>query len=398
MHIVILASENPRFDHLSSTGTVLASLLETFAKMGHNVSYATAACPHPVDPASFERLKNQRIHFVGDFSDDLFSPHKIVKSVLSFIKDFPVFRNPKKVISRLHASGAEVFLLFWDTIFHHLLPFSHGTHVVGYFGKAPYSSAQIRFSQSRGIFKYLRLGVLRQREHRYLARSHFLNRVSNICLLDTAYYNHHGIPCEYISNTWPDSFGEDWYTKRAAEERKKIAFLANIGTVNTTGNTFGLQFLAEKILPHLDNELSGIDWEINICGGGKMAEPLFEKLRHPRVNMKGFVPDIDTELLQNQIFLLLNNAGPYTGGYTRVIYAFSSGACLIAYENLALSMPEVKHMKDALLGRTAEEIIHWMREAARDPALRRKIGEGARQTYENEFHPTRVAEKIISLI
>ena len=59
-------------------------------------------------------------------------------------------------------------------------------------------------------------------------------------------------------------------------------------------------------------------------------------------------------MVGNHIFLLLNNAGPYTGGYTRVIYAFSSGSCLIAHKRLADSMPELVHDRNCLLGATPE--------------------------------------------
>ena len=122
----------------------------------------------------------------------------------------------------------------------------------------------------------------------------------------------------------------------------------------------------------------GIDWVINICGRFELP-PEFDDLKpQPNVAMRGFVPDIDEEVRGNHIFLLLNNAGPYTGGYTRVIYAFSSGSCLIAHTRLAESMPELVHGRNCLLGATPEEIADHIAAAARDPALRARLGEAAR--------------------
>ena len=47
---------------------------------------------------------------------------------------------------------------------------------------------------------------------------------------------------------------------------------------------------------------------------------------------KGFVDDLDTEILKNQIFLLCNNTGYHYGGYTRVVYLIQ--LMLVADKNL----------------------------------------------------------------
>ena len=120
--------------------------------------------------------------------------------------------------------------------------------------------------------------------------------------------------------------------------------------------------------------------------------------RHPHVALRGFVPDIDDEVAGNHIFLLLNNAGPYTGGYTRVIYAFSSGSCLIAHTRLADSMPELVHGRNCLLGATPEEIADHIAAAARDPGLRARLGEAGRATYEEDYRPSRVARGLCDMV
>jgi glycosyltransferase involved in cell wall biosynthesis len=122
-------------------------------------------------------------------------------------------------------------------------------------------------------------------------------------------------------------------------------------------------------------------------------------LRHePNVAIRGFVPDIDEEMLGNHIFLLLNNAGPYPGGYTRVIFAFSSGSCLIAHRRLAESMPELVHDENCLLGDTPESIAALIAAAASDPALRSRIGEAARRTYVERYRPALIADKLLCMM
>src|SRR5262249_57191811 len=91
-----------------------------------------------------------------------------------------------------------------------------------------------------------------------------------------------------------------------------------------------MQFTGTDGLPHLDRLAGDRPWRIALCGRGEPPAELRRALDHPRVDWKGFVPDIDTELMASQVFLLCNNAGPYTGGYTRVIYAMSAGGRLVA--------------------------------------------------------------------
>jgi glycosyltransferase involved in cell wall biosynthesis len=115
------------------------------------------------------------------------------------------------------------------------------------------------------------------------------------------------------------------------------------------------------------------------------------------VTIKGFVPDIDEEILSSAVFLMCNNAGSYSGGYTRVIYAMATGACMVAHRGIAHSMPEVRHGENALLGETPQEIAGLVEQAYRDPELRKRIGVAARATYETQYHPRAVARKLADL-
>jgi hypothetical protein len=317
--------------------------------------------------------------------------------------DAPTFRDPDAEVERLMATGARSALLFWDTNYERLAPALSraGMRVYGYFGRPPMAASQVHAREKlHGLKRALTDVRLQARERRHLARLHSLSGARNLCALDAVWYDRHGVSCCYLPNTWPDAFGDNWRSlRREAETRRQgIHMLGNIGVLSSTGNYYGMRFLADEVLPLLRCDLQGRDWSINICGRFQFP-PSLDRLRHePNVAIRGFVPDIDEEMLGNQIFLLLNNAGPYPGGYTRVIFAFSSGSCLIAHRRLAESMPELVHDENCLLGDTPESITALIAAAAGDPALRSRIGEAARRTYVERYRPALIADGLLRMM
>jgi hypothetical protein len=273
--------------------------------------------------------------------------------------------------------------------------------VYGYFGRPPMAASKVHAREKlHGIKRALTDARLQARERRHLARLQSLSGARNLCALDAVWYDQHGVRCSYLPNTWPDAYGENWRSlRREAEARRQgIHMLGNIGVLSSTGNYYGMRFLADEVLPLLRRELAGADWSINICGRFQFPPSLDRLRREPNVAIRGFVPDIDDEMLGNQIFLLLNNAGPYPGGYTRVIFAFSSGSCLVAHRRLAESMPELVHDDNCLLGDTPESITALIAAAASDGALRSRIGEAARRTYVERYRPALIADGLLRMM
>jgi hypothetical protein len=249
------------------------------------------------------------------------------------------------------------------------------------------------------MHKWIQRLQLKAALKRHIERYKLLKDSRNICELDCSWYVRKGVRVKYLSNTWPDPYGKDWRQKRLISESKRtgVNILANIGGLNATGNTFGLQYLAYNIMPILINKMPG-EWVVNICGRFEMPIYLKEALRDQHVKLLGFVDDIDDEVIGNELFMLLNNAGPYTGTYTRVMYAFSAGACLVGHSNLSLSTPELVSGQNCLLADTPEEIAEHAMRAARDSALRLQIGTAARQTYIKYFKPSTIAGEICQMI
>jgi hypothetical protein len=408
MHLALLSSIHPSFGHARAGNLVLATLLEELGRAGHRVSLFTACCANDPDREALDRLRAAGVTHAADLTAETMQEPRLsgLASDLRTLRkaylpkasdDFPRFSDPSASARSIAAGGAEAAILFWDSWLEQLVAALKPLPVVGYLAK-PRTASSLSAAESSpatgfaGAKQKVLVRILRNQEARHLERLRGLGAATNICALDAKYYSEHGVRCDYLPNTWPDAFGPDWRARRerAEAERGKVAVLANIGSVNGTGNLFGLRYLAGQVMPALGAAASS-RMEISVCGGGRMQAPLAESLAAQGVLVRGFVDDIDGEVLSNRVFLLLNNAGPYTGGYTRVVYAFSSGACLVAHRRLAESMPEVEHGKNALLGSTPQEIAALLERAAGDVQLVRKLGEGARETYERVYRPATVA-------
>jgi glycosyltransferase involved in cell wall biosynthesis len=101
--------------------------------------------------------------------------------------------------------------------------------------------------------------------------------------------------------------------------------------------------------------------------------------------MRGWVSDINAEIVQSAVFLVLTNVYGFNVGNTRILLAWSLGACIIAHSSSAFSMPELVHGENILLGETADEIAELVVRAIRDPGLRQRIGRGGYNTFCNYY-------------
>jgi hypothetical protein len=197
----------------------------------------------------------------------------------------------------------------------------------------------------------------------------------------------------YVQNMWPGGTGT--YSPPSPTAN---TIVGNMGGQYATGNTFGLWFLGREILPELDR-LLGEGYKVRLFGAGSLSPPVAKAVDHPRVVNDGFVDDIDAALRSAKVFLLANNNNPhFVVGHTRILHAWSLGSCLVAHRNMGLAMPEVVHDENALLGETGAELAGHVAAVLEDDALRRRIGEGGRRTYEREFQPDVVIGRVVERI
>lgn len=240
-----------------------------------------------------------------------------------------------------------------------------------------------------------RLNWCRERFHFAMMRAY--DAVANICAFHADLYARRGHPrATYLPNMWPDRYGDGWRALREANEGcdgEKV--VGSVGNVFATGNTFGLYYLGTKVLPALARHLGQHEVAIHVYGRGRPYSQVAAALADPRVRLRGWVPDIDAEILSAKVFLVLNNAGYYRGVHTRFLHAWELGACVVAHAANREGMPEIRHGENALLGGSPDEIAELLAQALKDPALRRRIGEGGRRTFERQFRSDVVVPRLL---
>ena len=200
---------------------------------------------------------------------------------------------------------------------------------------------------------------------------------------------------KYLQNTSSDKYENLWQKRFKKKQKQKLTILGNISDLNATGNFQGLSFINNKLFPLIKNSLISKKIKITISGKGKI-NPVLRNISTSEIfEIKGFVNNLENLILSSDIILMMNNAGSYSGGYTRIIDFFSSGACVIAHSNLKKDMPEIENMKNILLGSNPKEINHHLFNCINNFSLRKNIGINARKTFEKFYNSNLVTSKLI---
>lgn len=220
--------------------------------------------------------------------------------------------------------------------------------------------------------------------------------VGNVACNDAAYYARGGHPgASYIRFVWADRHGGWTADRRRLEGASRLRIVANIGRLDGTANRYGLEYLAREVLPALRRQLKGVAYEVHLYGGGELPAHLREALSSPNILVRGYVDDIDAELLSSHVFLCVNNGTEYKVGHTRYLHAWSLGMCVVAHADVRLSMPELVDRENCLLGGTADEIAARIAECATNAILRRRLGEAGYETFRQLFRGDVVAGTIV---
>jgi glycosyltransferase involved in cell wall biosynthesis len=201
----------------------------------------------------------------------------------------------------------------------------------------------------------------------------------------------------YLRNMWPAPDDDECLARRDAQEQvKPLKICGNLGHLGATANTFGLWALCDEIVPAFKKRLGAGQFEVHVYGRTQPRPFLTEWLKDSDIKLRGFVDDIETELLSSPIFLLANNRHDFKVGHTRILTAFATGACVVAFRDTALSMPELVHGENILLGNDGEEIADLIVRAGSDRELRRRIGRNALRTLRELFSPEKAVAAMAS--
>ncbi len=223
--------------------------------------------------------------------------------------------------------------------------------------------------------------------------------IGNVTASNAEFYRKQGHPrAVYIRNMWTDPGPElvrtDLANRRRASVDRKIKIVGHVGNLGRTGSTNGLRSLLVDLIPTLSEVMGDLDYEVHVIGAGEPVPRLRPFLDQERVVVRGFVDDLDSELRSSDMVLILNNAGAYQAAFTRHLVAWAMGLCLIVHANSTRAIPEIQHMKNALVGATPAEVANAVRLAATDPGLNERVRRGGRSTYERYFTPHAVAQEL----
>lgn len=270
-----------------------------------------------------------------------------------------------------------------------------------YYGNPDHKAGLHRTSFDRryGICRYSRLRSAIYLH--YLERAHLgvmaeYDLVGDVAANDATYYRQRGHPnAFYVHNVWMDRFGPAWQEMRDRHRSDgPVKIIVNVGQLGGTANRYGMELLGREVAPALRAELAGQPYELHILGKGELIPPLERMLDSPEIIRRGFVDDIDDEMLSSPLFVCLNNGSPYKVGHTRYLHAWSLGCCVIAHRDAALSMPEIRHEENALLGIDGRDIARQIRRALEQPDLARRVGAAGYRTFREYFVAERVAGEI----
>lgn len=319
---------------------------------------------------------------------------------------FPGKRAFPKVRDAVEKSSPNIILTVWSW---ESLAATYGIRGVPkfmYYGNPDHKPTEARLSHPELFdiqkntfidwikYKYvLHCNTLREIQH--LAMMRACEVTANNSLVDAAYYRNQGHPKSiYLQNMWPESTNSAAGTSEGAGSGQ-IKIVGSVGNLGSTGNTFALYYIGQKIAPGLETKLAKDSFYIDIYGGGRPYPAVAEALRHPSIRLRGWVDDLNSEINSSIAFLVLTNVDGFIVGNTRILLAWSLGACVIAHRNSALSMPEIKHMDNALLGETADEINDLICLAATDASLRKRIGNGGYSTFQRFYRSDVVVPKML---
>ncbi len=198
--------------------------------------------------------------------------------------------------------------------------------------------------------------------------------------------------CEYLRSPILDP-GPPRNAGIAERGEGKPKILLGPADLGGTATRAGLQLYAREILPRLEAELGPEGFEAHLVGEREPPEELARLLPRPSVKLRGRVEPADGEFRSADLQLVPT---PFVLGIRlRIVTAFAFGCCVVAHSCERANIPELDHGLNVLLAPSGKELADAVVRAARDPELRRRLGDNGRRTYERYFHPSVAAKPIV---
>jgi hypothetical protein len=413
MRLVLLGGV-PSINQGTASCFVLAHFAKALSQNGHDVTIlvediatVTSKTMTFLDKYGIRLLVSPRMRKFDNHNSS-----SLVKKVFILLRiTLPFVTNKRKVIKFIKSVKADHYILFWDSAFEILINnlVGAGLNVSASLANSPQSAERYNLSlKPKGIKQIISSSYWGDQEKKYNKRLSKLAVITSHHAVDAIKLKRINPNSFYLSNTWPDRYSEQWRVRKeklySSIDRMGVKVLLNMGGVNKTGNSIARRYFLQSLVPlMIRNNTSG--FEFSICGGGNIESKalnefgIFENKTKNVVNIKGFVDNIDEEIMQNHLFLLLNNIDDnYNASYTRVIQCAAVGSTLIAHFNLGKNIPELEHEFNCLLFNDVEELQIILLNFAEFARKYFKLGENLRKTYETHFHPQVIANQFVNLL
>lgn len=268
-------------------------------------------------------------------------------------------------------------------------------HMVAYY--------QWRYSFGESdLFAHLRRGLRVIKQYReqvpYLAEMMRRCDAAVACAAhDARYYSRKtGMPCLYLPTPATDVVGTDWRRIRERTRRMgrwKILWASPLGA---PVNRPAVDMTMRDIIPVLDRQLHPDRYEMHFVGRTDAMPASLARLaaERPHIRVRGYVESIEDEFLSSDVVLVPT---PIRFGFrTRIVSAFSFGCCVVAHEACTPGMPELVHEHNVLLARNGEGLAEQTIRALTDQALRNRLEESGRRTYERFYSIDVVGERFVA--
>lgn len=421
VRLTIAAASIPHAQHdqpeTSAVDVVLYELVRELRRRGHGITLQPIFNVHRSDPrlsdverADVAALEREGIVVLAPLATRDLRPrsgavNRISRAFRAIVglplieHAYPAVLLRPAVQARLRSHPTDVTVTIWSP--EGIAAFSGPGHppILAYQGDVDHEPGEARLHDravfglpvASGLWARLRERIW-LREFR-LAHEHQMREVAviaNVTAANATHYTRTGHPRSiYVRNVWHASPA----ALRPARTGP-VRIVGHAGRLDATGSTFGLRYLLAEVLPELERVFAERDFRVEIIGGGRPAPGVVPLLTHPRVVVRGFVPDLDEALRSADAYLLLNNAGPLVAAFTRHLVAWSVGACLVVHERSRLAIPEIVPGTNAVAGSSPREIAEQVGRLVNDPSLRERVAAEGRRTFERSFTPTAVASAL----
>lgn len=322
-------------------------------------------------------------------------------------KIFPAIKLSEKIRDIIYSKNSDIILSIWSWEAVPATNLINDIPKFAYYGNPDHKPERMRlnfpelFDIRKEGFKNSLYYFLTKARNKTKEIQHLKMMMKNDIIATDAqnhaiYYAKHGHKNSiYINNLWPISKNKPIFGG-IAKKNKPIKIVGSVGNLAATGNTFGLHYLGNRVAPLCEQNLGKGNIVFSIYGGGKLRKSNKSIAHNSTFNFKGWVEDLENEILTSYAFLVLSNAYGFSVGNTRVLLAWSLGSCLITHANSVKSMPILKNGENALLGENPEQIANLISKITYDHKLRKKIGKGGYDTFIKYFTAEHVSERILT--